>query len=54
VKGFNLFAGKHKLNAHLIKTHSSLSYRSSVPYRSGHPGLRVIFKSGRYVSIKID
>jgi hypothetical protein len=54
VKGFNLFAAKHKLNAHLIKVHSKLSYKKSVPFHTGRPALQLIFRSGGHLTVPIS
>ena len=54
VKGFNLYAAKHRLNAHLIKTHKSLSYHKTVTYRPGQRSLRVMLRSGGYVSVPLS
>ena len=54
VKGFNLYAAKHKLNTSLIKVHSKLSYRKSVPYRAGKASLHVLFRNGGHLNIPIS
>lgn len=54
VKGFNLYAAKHKLNTTLIKVHSKLSYRKSVPYRAGKASLHVLFRNGGHLNIPIS
>lgn len=53
VKGFNLYAAKHKLNAHLIKVHAKLTYQKSVAYRSGTRSLRVLFRNGGHLTVPI-
>lgn len=53
VKGFNLYAAKHKLNAHLIKTHAKLSYHKTVAYRAGTRTLRVLFRNGGHLTVPI-
>lgn len=54
VKGFNLFAAKHKLNTKLIKTHTKLSYTKSVKYHAGKASLHVLFKNGGHLNIPIS
>ncbi|GAC1640364.1 MAG: hypothetical protein NVS4B2_29850 [Chloroflexota bacterium] len=40
VRGFNLYAGTHKVNAHRIPTHRSLAHRATIPSKSGRPAIR--------------
>jgi hypothetical protein len=54
VKGFNLFAAKHRLNAKLIKTHTGLSYRKTVTYRAGKAALQVLFRNGGHLTVPIS
>jgi hypothetical protein len=52
VKGFNLYAGTHKLNKKLIKTHASPTYKKSVTFRKGTPALRMYLKNGQYFTVR--
>jgi hypothetical protein len=53
IKGFNLYAGTHRLNATMIKTHAALTYHKSVPYRKGRPALRILYRSGTYATVRL-
>lgn len=54
VKGFNLFAAKHKLNTKLIKTHTKPSYKKTVKFHAGKASLHVLFKNGGHLNIPIS
>lgn len=54
VKGYNLYAAKHRLNAHMIRVHAKLSYKKAVPYRAGTPALRVLFRNGGHLTIPVS
>lgn len=53
IVGFNLYAGKQRLNAHLIPRHaaSSYSYRAHLARHSGPYTLAVVLTNGRTVKI---
>jgi hypothetical protein len=54
VKGFNLFAGHQKLNAHLIATHHSSRYQARVPYHQGKRSIRVLYRNGTQRSLPVS
>ena len=50
--GFNLFAAKHRLNAHFIAAHAAPSYRYAVRWGGRGPfTLQVVFRNGQHYSI---
>jgi hypothetical protein len=54
VKGFNLYAGKHKLNSHLIATHRSSHYQARVLYRQGKRSIQVLYRNGTHRSLPVS
>ena len=49
VAGFDLFAGRQRLNSNLIATHASPNYTYRVPYSTARPfTLRILLKNGTH------
>lgn len=54
VAGFNLFAGTHRLNPHIIRAHSSPNYRYRALWAGSGPfGLHILFADGHQSSVPL-